>query len=132
MRRWCTHAYEKDSPRVFVFVAFGIGIAFGIEVTGGLHFAIDADIDPYTVSDPGISRYHLRLRSRLLDRRAEFIHFPWVTIDPPLSERITYSRPRKGQIGESGMPWETEMNVSTSAVGPCQGRNETRYMTYYQ
>ncbi len=58
MRRWRTQAHEKDLQRLFVYVAFGIGIAFGIEI------AIDADIDPDTDSDPGISQYHLYFRNR--------------------------------------------------------------------
>ena len=57
-----TQAHKKDLQRLFLCVAFGIGIAFAIAIGG--HFDIDADSDPETDSDPGILRYHLCFRSR--------------------------------------------------------------------
>jgi hypothetical protein len=57
-----TQAHEKDLQRLFLYVAFGIGIAFAIEIAIGGHFDIDADSDPETDSDPGILQYHLYFR----------------------------------------------------------------------
>ena len=64
MRRWRTHAHEKNPPRVFVFVAvrIGVGIAFGIEIAVDGNPDTDSDSDPD--SDPGISRYHIYFRRR--------------------------------------------------------------------
>ncbi len=48
-----TQAHEKDLEELFVYVAFGIGIAYRIEIAIDGYSDVDAD------SDPGILRYQL-------------------------------------------------------------------------
>ena len=64
MRRWRTQAHEKDVMRMSVFGAVGIGIAFGIEIAIAGYFDVDADLNPDTDSDAGVSRSQLYFRNR--------------------------------------------------------------------